>query len=893
MVAILDKILRAGEGRALKQLEKIADLVNSYEATYVAMSDEQLRAMTDTFKARLAAGEDLDDLLPEAFALVREASKRTLGQRHYDVQIMGGAALHRGNIAEMRTGEGKTLVATLPSYLNALTGLGVHIVTTNDYLAERDSEWMGRIHRFLGLKVGVILASMSPAERREQYNCDITYGTNNEFGFDYLRDNMAWNLADCVQREHNFAIVDEVDSILIDEARTPLIISGPADKATKWYQEFANIASRLTRGEHYEVDEKKRNTGILDAGVSKVEELLGIENLYEAVNTPMIGYLNNALKAKELFKRDKDYVIMSGELLIVDEHTGRVLSGRRYSEGLHQALEAKERVEIKDENQTLATITLQNYFRMYDKLAGMTGTAMTEASEFMQIYKLGVIPIPTNKVMQRLDQSDLVYKTEDAKFEAVANDIAQRHRRGQPVLVGTVSVEKSEVLSNALRRKGIPHEVLNAKQHEREAAIIARAGTVGAVTVSTNMAGRGTDIMLGGNPEFMADYELQRQGISPVENPEEYEAMWPAEIERQKAAVSKGHDEVVALGGLYVLGTERHESRRIDNQLRGRSGRQGDPGESRFYLSLQDELMRRFNSALVERFLSAAGIPEDTPIESKMVTNAIKSAQTQVESQNFEMRKNVLKYDDVMNRQREVIYRERREVLEGADIKEQVTGFIEDTIRGYVGAATNEGFPEEWDLDQLWTALKATYPISFKVEDIEAEVGGRTGLDTDFLTAKVLDDIFAAYAKREQDLGAEVLRELERKILLSVLDRKWREHLYEMDYLQEGIGLRAMAQRDPLVEYQKEGYELFSAMMDAIKEELVGFLFNVEVKVENEHVEAKGVTPAAPKQELRYSSPSESGQASNSSPAVNGGVSRNSPCPCGSGKKYKRCHGAA
>jgi preprotein translocase subunit SecA len=892
VVAILDKILRAGEGRALKQLEKIADLVNSHEATYVAMSDEQLRAMTETFKARLAAGEDLDDLLPEAFALVREASKRTLGQRHYDVQIMGGAALHRGNIAEMRTGEGKTLVATLPSYLNALTGLGVHIVTTNDYLAERDSEWMGRIHRFLGLKVGVILASMSPAERREQYNCDITYGTNNEFGFDYLRDNMAWNLADCVQREHNFAIVDEVDSILIDEARTPLIISGPADKATKWYQEFANIASRLTRGEHYEVDEKKRNTGILDAGVSKVEELLGIENLYEAVNTPMIGYLNNALKAKELFKRDKDYVIMSGELLIVDEHTGRVLSGRRYSEGLHQALEAKERVEIKDENQTLATITLQNYFRMYDKLAGMTGTAMTEASEFMQIYKLGVIPIPTNKVMQRLDQSDLVYKTEDAKFEAVANDIAQRHRRGQPVLVGTVSVEKSEVLSSALRRKGIPHEVLNAKQHEREAAIIARAGTVGAVTVSTNMAGRGTDIMLGGNPEFMADYELQRQGISPVENPEEYEAMWPAEIERQKAAVSKGHDEVVALGGLYVLGTERHESRRIDNQLRGRSGRQGDPGESRFYLSLQDELMRRFNSALVERFLSAAGIPEDTPIESKMVTNAIKSAQTQVESQNFEMRKNVLKYDDVMNRQREVIYRERREVLEGADIKEQVTGFIEDTIRGYVGAATNEGFPEEWDLDQLWTALKATYPISFKVEDIEAEVGGRTGLDTDFLTAKVLDDIFAAYAKREQDLGAEVLRELERKILLSVLDRKWREHLYEMDYLQEGIGLRAMAQRDPLVEYQKEGYELFSAMMDAIKEELVGFLFNVEVKVENEHVEAKGVTPAAPKQELRYSSPSESGQASSSSPAVNGGVSRNSPCPCGSGKKYKRCHGA-
>jgi len=842
VAAILDKILRAGEGRALKQLEKLASEVNSYEATFLSMSDDELRAMTGKFKERLAQGEDLDELLPEAFAVVREASKRTLGQRHYDVQIMGGAALHRGNIAEMRTGEGKTLVATLPSYLNALTGQGVHIVTTNDYLAERDSEWMGRIHRFLGLKVGVILASMTPAERRIQYAADITYGTNNEFGFDYLRDNMAWNLVDCVQREHNFAIVDEVDSILIDEARTPLIISGPADKATKWYVEFANIAGRLTRGEHYEVDEKKRNVGILDEGVTKVEEMLKIDNLYEAVNTPMIGYLNNALKAKELFKRDRDYVIMNGELLIVDEHTGRVLSGRRYSEGLHQALEAKERVEIKDENQTLATITLQNYFRLYDKLAGMTGTAMTEASEFMQIYKLGVIPIPTNKTMQRIDQSDLVYKTEEAKFEAVAQDIMERHRKGQPVLVGTVSVEKSEVLSQALRRKGIPHEVLNAKQHEREAAIIARAGTIGAVTVSTNMAGRGTDIMLGGNPEFMADYELQRQGISPVDNAEEYEAKWPAELARQKDAVVKGHDEVVALGGLYVLGTERHESRRIDNQLRGRSGRQGDPGESRFYLSLQDELMRRFNSALVERFLTAAGIPEDTPIESKMVSNAIKSAQTQVESQNFEMRKNVLKYDDVMNRQREVIYRERREVLEGVDIKDQVSTFIEDTIRGYVASATSEGFPEEWDLDQLWTVLKSTYPISLKIEDLENEVGGRTGLDNDFLAQ------------------------------------------------QEGIGLRAMAQRDPLVEYQKEGYDLFSAMMDAIKEEMVGFLFNVEVKVEDNHVEAKGVTPAAPTQKLQYSAPSESGSVATSK---SDGVSRNAPCPCGSGKKFKRCHGAS
>ena len=895
MVAILDKILRAGEGRTLKRLEKIVAEVNAHETSTQSLTDEQLRGRTEEFRQRLAAGEELDDLLPEAFATVREAARRTLGQRHYDVQIMGGAALHQGNIAEMRTGEGKTLVSTLPAYLNALTGQGVHVVTTNDYLAERDSEWMGRVHRFLGLKVGVILASMTPHERREQYRADITYGTNNEFGFDYLRDNMAWNLADCVQREHHFAIVDEVDSILIDEARTPLIISGPADKATKWYVEFANIASRLVRDTHYEVDEKKRTIGVLEEGVTKVEELLRIENLYEAVNTPMIGYLNNAIRAKELFKRDKDYVVMQGELLIVDEHTGRMLQGRRYNEGLHQALEAKERIDIKDENQTLATITLQNYFRLYKKLSGMTGTAMTEASEFMQIYKLGVVPIPTNRTMCRIDQSDLVYKTEEGKFAAVANDIVERHRKGQPVLVGTVSVEKSEVLSQTLKKRGVPHEVLNAKQHEREAAVVARAGTLGAVTVATNMAGRGTDIMLGGNPEFMADFELQRRGISPVDDPETYEREWPAEIARQKAAVAKEHEEVVALGGLYVLGTERHESRRIDNQLRGRSGRQGDPGESRFYLSLQDDLMRRFNSAMVERFLTAAGIPEDQPIESKMVSNAIRSAQTQVESQNFEMRKNVLKYDDVMNRQREVVYRERREVLEGKDISELVREFIDDTISAYVAAATAEGYPEDWDLEKLWNALKALYPISFTVEHLEQETGGRQGLDSDFLTDRILSDAQAQYAERESTLGADVLRELERKILLSVLDRKWREHLYEMDYLQEGIGLRAMAQRDPLVEYQKEGYELFSAMMDSIAEEMVGYLFNVEVTVEDESVQAKGLQQPETPTHLRYTAPSESG--SSDSPATQSSsthdVSRNAPCPCGSGKKYKRCHGSA
>ena len=890
MPAFFDRIMRAGEGRLLRELGKVADLVNGYEARISALSDAQLRSQTSEFQKRFTDGETLEELLPEAFAVVREAAKRTLGQRHYDVQIMGGAALHRGNIAEMRTGEGKTLVATLPSYLNALAGRGVHVVTTNDYLAERDSEWMGRIHRFLGLKVGVILANMTSAERREAYLADITYGTNNEFGFDYLRDNMAWSLEECVQRDHFFAVVDEVDSILIDEARTPLIISGPADKATKWYVEFANHVGKLQRDVHYEVDEKKKTVGILEEGVTKVEELLQIGNLYEAANTPMIGYLNNAVRAKELFKRDKDYVVMNGELLIVDEHTGRMLAGRRYSEGLHQALEAKERIEIKDENQTLATITLQNYFRLYSRLSGMTGTAMTEASEFYQIYKLGVVPIPTNREMIRIDQPDLVYKSEEGKFAAVTADIAEKHRKGQPVLVGTVSVEKSEELSAFLRKSGVPHEVLNAKHHEREAAIIARAGTLGAVTVATNMAGRGTDIMLGGNPEFMADFELQRRGISPVENAEEYEAAWPSEITRQKAAVTKGHEDVIALGGLYVLGTERHESRRIDNQLRGRSGRQGDPGESRFYLSLQDELMRRFNSGMVERFLTAAGIPEDAPIESKMVSNAIRSAQTQVEAQNFEMRKNVLKYDDVMNRQRQVVYGERRLVLEGQDIKAQVADFVGETLTAYVTVATSNGYAEEWDLDTLWNALKTIYPISFTIEDLIASVGSRNALDADYLTARIIEDCEKAYSSREENLGAEVMRELERKVLLSVLDKKWREHLYEMDYLQEGIGLRAMAQRDPLVEYQREGYELFSAMMEAIKEEIAGFLFNIEVTIEASSNEITGVGLEAnplPVSGLQYTAADETGVK------TSGQVSRNAPCPCGSGKKFKRCHGAA
>jgi preprotein translocase subunit SecA len=837
--ALLDKILRAGEGKTLRRLQGIAAQVNTLEPDYVEMSDAELQGQTDELKAMLADGQTLDDILPLAFATVREAAKRTLDQRHYDVQIMGGAALHLGNIAEMKTGEGKTLVGTLPAYLNALSGQGVHLVTVNDYLAERDAEWMGRVHRFLGLSVGVILAGQRPDVRREQYACDITYGTNNEFGFDYLRDNMAWSVKELVQRGHSYAIVDEVDSILIDEARTPLIISGPADVATKWYAEFARIVPRLTRGDSergvsgdYDVDEKKKTVGILESGVEKVEDYLGIDNLYESTNTPLVGYLNNALRAKELFKRDRDYVVIDGEVLIVDEHTGRMLAGRRYSEGMHQAIEAKEGVKIKDENQTLATITLQNYFRLYDKLAGMTGTAMTEASEFSQIYKLGVVQIPTNRPMVRADQADLVYKTVPAKFEAVVDDIAERHEKGQPVLVGTVSVEKSEYLSNALRKRHIPHEVLNAKYHEREAHIIAQAGRRGAVTVATNMAGRGTDIMLGGNPEFMADAELRQRGLDPVETPEDYEAAWSDALEKAKKAVAAQHEEVTDMGGLYVLGTERHESRRIDNQLRGRSGRQGDPGETRFYLSLGDDLMRLFNAAMVESFLTRFNIPEDVPIESKMVTNAIRSAQTQVEAQNFEIRKNVLKYDEVLNRQRMVIYDERRRVLHGEDLHEQARHMVDDVVEGYVAAATSEGYPERWDLDQLWTALGTLYPISVTIEGVERDNGGsRAGLAPTTLIERVKTDAQEAYDRREEQLGEQGMRELERRVVLSVLDRKWREHLYEMDYLKEGIGLRAMAQRDPLVEFQREGYTLFAAMMDAIKEESVGYLFNLEVQV--------------------------------------------------------------
>ncbi len=938
---VLDRLLRAGEGKILRKLQALTDQVNILEEEFAALTDAELREQTDEFRERYAEGESLDDLLAEAFAAVREASKRTTGKRHFDVQIMGGAALHLGNIAEMKTGEGKTLVSTLPAYLNALSGKGVHVVTVNDYLAQRDAENMGRIHRFLGLSVGVIHPQMGPDQRRPQYACDITYGTNNEFGFDYLRDNMAWSLDDTVQRGHHFAILDEVDSILIDEARTPLIISGPAEQATKWYVEFARIVQTLTRGENesgegdFEVDEGKRTVAVSEVGVEKVEDQLGIENLYDPVNTPLVGYLSNALKAQELFKRDKDYIVVDGEVLIVDEFTGRTLHGRRFSEGMHQAIEAKERVPIKDENQTLATVTLQNFFRLYDKLAGMTGTAMTEAAEFEQIYKLGVVQIPTNRGMVRDDLPDVIYKTEAAKFEAVAEDIEERHAEGQPVLVGTTSVEKSEYLSGLLVKRGIPHEVLNAKQHEREAVIIAQAGRRGAVTVSTNMAGRGTDIMLGGNPDFTAEIQLHAQGLNPLEDNESYEAAWPAALAAAEKSVAEEHEEVLGAGGLYVLGTERHESRRIDNQLRGRSGRQGDPGMSRFYLSLGDDLMRLFNAAAVESIMTRLNIPEDIPIESKIVTRAIRSAQAQVESQHFETRKNVLKYDEVMNEQRKVIYAERHKVLAGEDLGDQIRLMIDDVVTAYVDAATQEGFSEEWDLAALWKQLGAVWPVSIDVGRYDVD---RESVTADQLREELRADAHAAYDAREQLLGAQVLRDLERQVLLSVLDRKWREHLYEMDYLQEGIHLRAHGQRDPLVEYQREGFDMFSGLLEGIKEESVAFLFNLEV-VEQPPAQAEVTPPAfvldaspagdaAPAalavpslpdslgqphraERLEYTAPSESGEAIRTRPdAVAGassgarqqvgnagqvlghGIPRNAPCPCGSGRKFKKCHGA-
>ena len=839
----LSKLLRAGEGRTVKRLAKIADQVMALDDEYSALTDEELKAKTVEFKDKIADGASLDDILLDAFATAREASWRVLGQKHFKVQIMGGAALHFGNVAEMKTGEGKTLTSVLPAYLNALSGKGVHIVTVNDYLAKRDAEMMGRVHHFLGLEVGVILSDMRPAERKNAYDADITYGTNNELGFDYLRDNMTRSVNDIVQRGHNYAIVDEVDSILIDEARTPLIISGPVDGSSQFYNVFAQLAPRMREGIHYEVDQRKRTVGISEEGVEFVEDQLGIDNLYAPEHSQLVSYLNNAIKAKELFERDKDYIIRQGEVMIVDGFTGRVLAGRRYNEGMHQAIEAKEQVEIKNENQTLATVTLQNYFRLYDKLSGMTGTAETEAAELHQIYKMDVVQIPPNRPNQRADRDDLIYKTQEAKFAAVAEDIAEHAAKGQPVLVGTTSVERSEYLSQLLTRKGVKHNVLNAKYHEEEGSIIAEAGLPGKVTVSTNMAGRGTDIVLGGNPEILLDAKLQAQGLDPLEDSERYQEAWDAQLPAAKERSQQLGDEVREAGGLYVIGTERHESRRIDNQLRGRSGRQGDPGETRFYLSMRDELMVRFVGQSMENMMNRLNVPDDVPIEAKMVSNAIKGAQSQVENQNFEMRKNVLKYDEVLNEQRKVVYRERQEILGSKDIAGQVRRMIDSTISAYVDGATAEGYVEDWDLDGLWNALDSLYgPTVSAQELIDGDEYGRAGeLTSEQLRQALVDDANAQYDKLEENVasigGEEQMRNLERMVILPIIDTKWREHLYEMDYLKEGIGLRAMAQRDPLVEYQKEGGDMFNGMNEAVQEETVRQLFTMRKQFETQDAE--------------------------------------------------------
>jgi len=846
----LSKLLRAGEGRTVKRLGKMADDVIALEDKYAELSDDELKAKTDEFKTRLRDGEEMNDILLEAFATVREAAWRVLDQKHYRVQIMGGAALHFGNVAEMRTGEGKTLTSLLPAYLNALDGKGVHIVTVNDYLAKRDAEMMGRVHRWLGLSVGVILSEMRPPERKAAYDCDITYGTNNELGFDYLRDNMVRSLNDVVQRGHNFCIVDEVDSILIDEARTPLIISGPVDGSSQFYSVFAQLAPRMREGIHYEVDHKKRTIGVLEEGVEYVEDQLGIDNLYAPEHSQLVSYLNNALKAKELFTRDKDYIVRNGEVMIVDGFTGRVLAGRRYNEGMHQAIEAKEQVEIKNENQTLATVTLQNYFRLYEKISGMTGTAETEAAELHSIYGLDVVPIPTNKPNQRADHSDRIYKTQEAKFAAVVDDIAEHVESDQPVLVGTTSVERSEYLSQLLSKRGIKHNVLNAKHHEEEGQIIARAGRPGTVTVATNMAGRGTDIVLGGNPEVILDEKLRERGLDPFEDEEKYQEAWEAEIDSERERSKKLGDQVREAGGLYVLGTERHESRRIDNQLRGRTGRQGDPGETRFYLSMRDELMVRFVGQSMENMMNRLNVPDDVPIEAKMVSNSIKGAQAQVENQNFEMRKNVLKYDEVLNEQRKVVYATRHDILDAGDIQDNIRGMIDDTVSAYVAGATSTGYVEDWDLDALWNALDSLYGPTISHEELVegSEYGSPGELSAEQLRDALVQDANNEYDKLEESVtaigGEQQMRNTERMVILPIIDQKWREHLYEMDYLKEGIGLRAMAQRDPLVEYQKEGGEMFNAMNDGVKEETVRQLFMLRKQFKQQEEEQAGESAA-------------------------------------------------
>ncbi len=876
-MSIFSKALRMGEGKRLKELEQLAVAVNALEPEIEILSDEELAARTPWFRERLDAGETLDDIEAEAYATVREAAKRVLGQRHYDVQVIGGGALHRGMIAEMKTGEGKTLASTMPAYLNALGGGGVHIVTVNDYLASRDADWMGNIQRFLGLEVGTVQAWMTPEERRPAYEADITHGTNNEFGFDYLRDNMTMTPEHMVQKGHAFAIVDEVDSILIDEARTPLIISGRVGETGKWYTEFARIASRLRIDDHYEVDEKKRQVITTEEGVTRVEEILGVENMYDFANVDFIHHLDVALKAKTLYQKDVDYMIRGGEVMIVDEFTGRVLEGRRYSEGLHQAIEAKEGVRIKEENQTLATITLQNYFRMYDKLSGMTGTAITEESEFVEIYGLEVAVIPPNRPIARLDEGDGLYVDEDNKFAALADDIEERFAAGQPVLVGTTSIEKSERVADTLKRRGIAFEVLNAKQHEHEAHIVAQAGMPGAITVATNMAGRGVDIQLGGNPDELAKDAMRKKDISPDDV--EYEDAFAEALAEFNTRTAIDKQRVIDSGGLYVLGTERHESRRIDNQLRGRSGRQGDPGESRFYLSLEDDLMRRFANERVASIMSKLKIPPDVPIEAKMVTKSIERAQTQVESQNFEIRKNVLKYDEVMNTQRRIIYQWRNQILHADHTEDLLEEWRDDVVEDTVRDITDNVDVSEWDWDELSARMGELYPTKLGRESFE-DPGDL--VDEELVDAYVAEAA-DAYEVREAELTEDVMRSLERTVVLSVIDNKWREHLAEMDYLRSGIGLRAMGQRDPLVEYQREGFNFFEDLVHTTKADSIRYMFHVEVARREEQPKAQSITTSSAKGD---------GTTQRQVKREGDKIGRNDPCPCGSGKKYKRCHGA-
>ncbi|MEM9032962.1 MAG: preprotein translocase subunit SecA [Actinomycetota bacterium] len=898
-MGLLSRVLRVGEGKKLKALEGLVPDINAREDEIAALSDDALRGKTAEFRSRLERGEELEDLLIESFAVVREAAKRVIGQRHYDVQLVGGGALHFGWVAEMKTGEGKTLVSTLPVYLNALSGEGVHVISVNDYLVTRDSEWMGSIHRFLGLDVGLVVPGKSdPEYKRSQYGCDITYGTNNEFGFDYLRDNMATSIAARVQRGHSYAIVDEIDSILIDEARTPLIISGRLSDAAQLYTRFAGIVQRLQRDVDYEVDEEKRNVSPLESGIEKVEQELGVDNLYDQVSSNLVHQLQAALKAKELYRNDREYVVQEGEVRIVDEFTGRILEGRRWSEGLHQAVEAKEGVKIKEENQTLATITLQNYFRLYEKLAGMTGTAQTEAAELGSTYGLDVVPIPTNRPIARDDRADLIYKTEDGKFGACVDDIAERQAAGQPVLVGTISVEKSEKLSRLLEKRGVRHEVLNAKQHFREAEIVAQAGRLGSVTVATNMAGRGVDIVLGGNPEALAQRDVRGEGLDP--DSDDGRSRYDELLTHHTETCTAEGEKVKELGGLYVLATERHESRRIDNQLRGRSGRQGDPGASRFYLSLEDDLMRLFATGAMNWVMGRA-LPDDVPIEAKMVTKAIERAQTTVEQRNAEIRKNVLKYDEVMNEQRKVVYARRNQILEGESLRDESLEYLEDAIRSSIDTFCPAEYAEEWDADGLVNEIKTYWPT-----ELDA-AGVRAADDLQTLEERLVSDGVTYYEQREGELGDTVMRQVERTVLLRVIDQRWREHLQDMDYLREGINLRAMGQKDPLTEWQREGFDMFGQMMENTARDFVKYVTHVEVVRKEDPPaateQAKNVEYSAPEGPSSASALGEGAPAAQPKPNASAApakpvvktaeqrIGRNDPCHCGSGKKFKQCHG--